>query len=339
MASQKASLNGFAKSWNKPWSKYDSAASSKDEDSTYSLLSGENIRRRDSQRRNWPLAISVAVNLILGFGLTLLVLRKQSDPALQIYSPVNHLIEYHVTNISTGFMTKTPYMGFPNDEIDGMWEDLYQYGDSAITKEEADRLALPTINERGTDRYLIQLEVFHQLHCLNDLRKAFYPERWPKKWEYNEDGTVNRNTMQFRHWDHCIDILRSTLMCNADVSPITWRLNLPVGAVLAPNLETTHTCRNFSKIVEWARMHEATDLRQEVTQEERQEIIDNPPFDQTAWEDLSEFWAAFPGNTYFKQWQTGWNETDEGRAFWHQWHIDQAQKHEDLPEFVEPHDH
>jgi hypothetical protein len=41
-------------------------------------------------------------------------------------APVNHLIEYHVTNISTGFMTKTPYMGFPNDEIDGMWEDLYQ---------------------------------------------------------------------------------------------------------------------------------------------------------------------------------------------------------------------
>lgn len=119
-------------------------------------------------------------------------------------------------------MTKTPYMGYPNDEIDQMWEDLYQCklrnltllhnvvradtiyhrvdGDSAITKEEASRLALPTINERGTDRYLIQLEVFHQLHCLNDIRKAFYPERWPNKWEYNVDGTVNRNTMQFRHW-------------------------------------------------------------------------------------------------------------------------------------------
>jgi hypothetical protein len=128
-------------------------------------------------------------------------------------------------------------------------------------------------------------------------------------------------------------------MCNADVSPISWRLNLPIGAVLAPNLETTHTCRNFSKIVEWARENEALDLRQAVTDEERQEIIDNPPFDQAAWEDLSEFWPSFPGNTYFKQWQNGWNETDEGRAFWQQWKIDEAAKTTQLPEFVEPHTH
>jgi len=126
-------------------------------------------------------------------------------------------------------------------------------------------------------------------------------------------------------------------MCNVDVSPLTWRLNLPVGAVLAPNLETTHTCRNFSKIVEWAREHEALGLQQAVTEQERQDIIDNPPFDQTAWEDLSGFWPAFPGNKYFKQWQDGWNETVEGQAFWRQWNIDQAGRKEELPDFVDPH--
>ncbi len=71
--------------------------------------------------------------------------------------------------------------------------------------------------------------------------------------------------------------------------------------------------------------------RQDVTAEERQEIIDNPPFDQSAWEDLSEFWPSFPGNTYFKQWQVGWNETQEGRVFWQQWEITQAAKQNKLP--------
>lgn len=85
MASGKASWIRFTKSLNESWSKYDSAASSTDEDSTYSLLSGDYLQRRNSGTQNWALAISVAVNVILGFGLTLLALRKQSDPALQIY--------------------------------------------------------------------------------------------------------------------------------------------------------------------------------------------------------------------------------------------------------------
>jgi hypothetical protein len=92
-------------------------------------------------------------------------------------------------------------------------------------------------------------------------------------------------------------------MCNADVSPLSWRLNEPVGKVLAPQLETTHTCRNFSKVVEWARTHEAKDLRTALTEEEIRSIRENPPFEQTAWEDLSSFWKMFPGNKYFKQWR------------------------------------
>jgi len=114
-------------------------------------------------------------------------------------------------------------------------------------------------------------------------------------------------------------------MCNADVSPISWRLNVPVGRVLAPQLETTHSCRNFTKIVEWAREHEAKGLRQELTEDERRAFLADPPFDQSAWEDLSGFWAQFPGNTYFKQWQEGWNETQEGREFWKQWTAEHEQ--------------
>ncbi len=127
-------------------------------------------------------------------------------------------------------------------------------------------------------------------------------------------------------------------MCSADVSPISWRLNVPVGLVLAPQLETTHTCRNFTKIVEWAHEHEAADLRQILTEEERQDIIDNLPFDQSAWEDLSEFWPPFPGNKYFKQWQDGWNDTAEGRAFWAKWEAEhEASVLQD--EFVDMHSH
>jgi len=200
-------------------------------------------------------------------------------------------------------MTPTPYMGYPTDEVDEMWEDLFQFGNSYISKEEANKLPYPTIKDINTDNYLVQLDVFHQLHCLNDLRKILYPERFPTHaFEVTEDGEINRKTMMFRHWDHCIDVLRQSLMCHADVSPISWRLNVPVAQVLAPHLETTHTCRNFAKVVEWAKEHEAKDLRVHLTPEEISSILENPPFDQGPWEDLSSFWKMFPGNKFFKEW-------------------------------------
>jgi hypothetical protein len=69
-----------------------------------------------------------------------------------------------------------------------------------VSEEDAKRLPYPTMPVMGTNDYLVQLEVFHQLHCLNDIRKAFYPERYPGKWRYDDDGTINRKNMQWRHW-------------------------------------------------------------------------------------------------------------------------------------------
>ncbi|KAH8889433.1 hypothetical protein GQ53DRAFT_652198 [Thozetella sp. PMI_491] len=323
------------------WAKDESTRSSEDGDSQDALLTGHPVvkSRRRGGWANWLLAGSLSANVVFALALIVVTTRRPTDLSLGVYSPASHLVEYYTTNITTAFMTKTPYMGFPTNETDQLWEDLYQFGDSFITEEEANRLAYPTINQPGTDNYIIQLEVFHQLHCLNDIRKAFYPERWPKKWPHNKDGSINRNDMQWRHWEHCIDILRGTIMCNADVTPISWRFNVPVGEVLGPHLETTHTCRNFTKIVEWAREHEAVGLRQVLTPEERRELLENPPFDQSAWEDLSEFWPQFPGNKYFKQWQVGWNETSEGRSFWAEWQARKADSIEASPQFVDAHSH
>lgn len=99
-------------------------------------------------------------------------------------------------------------------------------------------------------------------------------------------------------------------MCHGDVAPISWRLNVPTAKFLAAHLETTHVCRNFTKIREWGRAHEAKELRIELTPEEIKSILDDPPFDQNPWEDASSFWRDFPGNPFFKEWR---NEEKEGQ--------------------------
>jgi hypothetical protein len=59
-------------------------------------------------------------------------------------------------------------------------------------------LSVPTLPIQGTNKYLIQLDVFHELHCLNDLRKAFYPERYGES--PLNGSTIDRDSIMFLHW-------------------------------------------------------------------------------------------------------------------------------------------
>lgn len=48
---------------------------------------------------------------------------------------------------------------------------------------------------------------------------------------------------------HCINHIRQSLQCNADLTPMEWRLE---GSRIILKTDTRHTCRNFDKIHAWA---------------------------------------------------------------------------------------
>ena len=57
-----------------------------------------------------------------------------------------------------------------------------------------------TVPAPGSDsNSLAMLDVWHQLHCLNAVRRALYPERWPEIWEKKEDGSINYDTVEMKH--------------------------------------------------------------------------------------------------------------------------------------------
>jgi hypothetical protein len=43
------------------------------------------------------------------------------------------------------------------------------------------------------------LDMWHQLHCLNAVRMALYPERWPQVWEKHANGSINYDTVEMKH--------------------------------------------------------------------------------------------------------------------------------------------
>ncbi|KAK0652624.1 hypothetical protein B0T16DRAFT_505210 [Cercophora newfieldiana] len=98
----------------------------------------------------------------------------------------------------------------------------------------------------GTDDVKVVLEDFHQLHCLNNLRKATWPD-------YYKESSPQKDDVTRHHLDHCIEILRIALMCFSDVTPITTKFLSKTHA--EPDFSTLHTCRNFDKIRDYARAH------------------------------------------------------------------------------------
>lgn len=89
-------------------------------------------------------------------------------------------------------------------------------GVSKIPEEQARKLANETLTPPGTKEYLIELDIFHQLHCLNDLRKAFYPDRYPGKWKY-KDGKVDYYSLTFMHWGTSAPCMRILFLQITDI--------------------------------------------------------------------------------------------------------------------------
>jgi hypothetical protein len=128
--------------------------------------------------------------------------KSRSDPRLIDFrkltfdiAPAQAAVEYELVVFHNNFWEdRTPYQGPPNDAVDAAWSELYDgipcrllpvleetiltitigVGIIAIDGHSASLLPNETLPIPGDDqdRYIVGLEVFHQLHCLvlNDPR-------------------------------------------------------------------------------------------------------------------------------------------------------------------------
>jgi hypothetical protein len=83
-----------------------------------------------------------------------------------------------------------------------------------------------------------------------------------------ETYAPDHELMGMEHLEHCIDALRQSLMCSADVSPIAWQWfekDQEAKAVA----EIAHTCRNFDDIRDWAKEHKVKQFDRSIHVEDK----------------------------------------------------------------------
>ncbi|OCL09202.1 hypothetical protein AOQ84DRAFT_339305 [Glonium stellatum] len=196
--------------------------------------------------------LSVSVN-VLFFLCILFLLRMRSSqnaPFTQVlYSPAQSAIQYETVLFNEGSETRgvqSEYIGI-SDSADAAWEEI-DFVILRIDKQSATKLTHPTLGIPGdTGSYVVTLDVFHQLHCLNMIRKSLFPEKY-----HYWDG--ENPELEMTHKVHCVEQLRQSLMCSSDITPIPWRW-VDEAQESFPSSVTSHTCRNFSNIHEWAKEH------------------------------------------------------------------------------------
>ncbi|EHK19642.1 uncharacterized protein TRIVIDRAFT_46478, partial [Trichoderma virens Gv29-8] len=167
-------------------------------------------------------------------------------------APAESAIEYKTVVFTGGLHgDKSAYQGH-SDEVNERWNSLFNdIGISQIPAAMAARLpnaTTPTAHDPNL--YMVELDVFHQLHCLNFMRKIVYPE------VFKIDLTSGSEEAEdnIYHLEHCYDQLRQSIQCASDVGTIYWEWSEQKQKMFG-NLRTTHTCRDFEKIREWAARH------------------------------------------------------------------------------------
>jgi len=230
-----------------------------DDDNTKLLGSGITISLPPKSRflHLWPwLSHGVLMSITLWFFIQWA--RSPSMDDVVIYSPANEAIESIGIIKFNGTIVDKPsiYSGPPSPELDAIWDrvsldvrPLRMTHEQLLRTGEKPSPAMARYPDEYGGGYVATVEVIHQLHCLDVLRKA----SWGNK--YHENGGMHKShELSRRHVDHCIEILRQFTMCSGDVTLIThdWiegRTN-PLA-----DFNSFHECRNFEKILDWIDEH------------------------------------------------------------------------------------
>jgi hypothetical protein len=149
----------------------------------------------------------------------------------------------------------------PSAEVDSAWDFISTEGLELITvpssavlhshKPLSKTIKAPDSWGYGSDAYLAQIEVFHQIHCLNELRKNIH-------YDHYYGAASPPDELHRAHVGHCIHMILQALTCAADVGVIThnWvrseKVVEPKVRVM-PDFNVVKMCRDFDGLLDWAR--------------------------------------------------------------------------------------
>ncbi|MCJ1431349.1 hypothetical protein MMC27_000700 [Xylographa pallens] len=236
------------------------------DDSEECLLEGPKTTRHDLRILTVAL-IFFALSILLSIFSIIYVVRgdKNIDNKFlrrtSYYSPIldELSIPLTTTRLNGSFLNTSPpsiYRQPPSPAVDAAWERISLTRTIPISSADVLRVGknplktakFPLSHNLGPDAHVAQVDVFHQIHCLNILRKElhfsyYYGSAYPS-------GRASEPAQQPMHVSHCLHILLQNLMCQASVDVVTHRW-VDVQKHPIPDFSVRKTCRDFEAVLEY----------------------------------------------------------------------------------------
>jgi hypothetical protein len=119
----------------------------------------------------------------------------------------------------------------PDPKVNDAWEELDSILTFPISADDVRKLGkdpelavkYPEEYGLGPDAYVAQLDVFHQIHCLNLLRHL----AWAEYGRNESHGKKPYSDLHFIHVSHCTEILMQNILCTANTDVITFNVSIP----------------------------------------------------------------------------------------------------------------
>ncbi|KAF2178041.1 hypothetical protein K469DRAFT_696153 [Zopfia rhizophila CBS 207.26] len=215
--------------------------------------------KHPSATSSWPWIFAVLIIISNALVLTLQLLqfntrdrKSQYIGASAPYSPANDIIRLERQKIWDDAFS--PWHQPPSDDTDAAWNKLLIDVSRSERSNHPEEAELQ--NENLTNRvqiengdYMGALGVWHQLHCLDALRRAVHFEY------YSPSDDPDQRETDLVHYDHCIEIIRRSVMCHADTAVYVaeWigDSREPVSKELKSNAE--RMCVNWESLHNWVR--------------------------------------------------------------------------------------
>ncbi|KAK0723342.1 hypothetical protein B0T26DRAFT_258938 [Lasiosphaeria miniovina] len=136
-------------------------------------------------------------------------------------------------------------------ETDAAWAGLIPAGRGFVRLTDGERSGSGNLSDTKV------VSVFHQLHCVDMLRRSLAASvANPLEFSYLAPQLAH-------HWGHCLDYLRQALTCAANVTLETLQAattaTTAAGLAAVNGWSTTHLCRDFQGVADWAAANRATD--------------------------------------------------------------------------------
>ena len=171
------------------------------------------------------------------------------------------------------------FRDLPSKAAEAAWHPIAKPTWITITEHEARSLGKdPSVLVKapeqwgyGNDKYIAMMDLNHQLHCVDQLRRAAFRDEYPLP--------STRQDFQKEHWMHCVHILYQNIMCTGSTEIITYNW-LETQRFPVPDFDVQKKCKNTEALLEFQEREKIVgmdELREEMEKPEDAFTLPLPP--------------------------------------------------------------